>query len=93
MRNRIYPSSGIFLPRPGSVMYDRARDNGCIPYEEEFLLKTGDRQDFRANRTSMPDQQSQPLVLDGLDHVDQALKIGLDQRAVVKTTTCRPAPK
>jgi len=85
IQNSIYPSTGYLLPQPGSQMYDYARKNGFVKNEEDYLMKLGDRQDLRLNMTSMSDDELTQCVLKGLARCNKELKIGLDEKALIKT--------
>ncbi len=52
-----YPSIGYLLLQPGTPVYERAKINGYIKDEEEYLLSMGDRQTLLLNITEMPDDE------------------------------------
>jgi radical SAM superfamily enzyme YgiQ (UPF0313 family) len=83
--NRIYPSVGFLLPQPESVMYDYALEHGYIVDEEEYVLTMGERQDLRINMTRMSDEDLFNNVLDGLKRCNEELKMGLDEKFLIKT--------
>ncbi|MGV8081463.1 MAG: B12-binding domain-containing radical SAM protein [Syntrophales bacterium] len=93
IENRIYPSAGYLLPQPGSKMYDYAREHGFIGEEEEYLLKMGDRQDLRVNMTSIPDEEFECHVLEGLKRCNRILDVGLEERSLIKTQHYRAKEK
>lgn len=93
IENRIYPSAGYLLPQPGSKMYDYAREHGFIRDEEEYLLLMGDRQDLRVNMTSIPDEEFERHVLEGLKRCNRILDVGLDEENLIKTQYYRSRDK
>ncbi|WP_378950624.1 B12-binding domain-containing radical SAM protein [Pelosinus sp. sgz500959] len=90
IENKIYPSSGYLLPQPGSVMYDYAIEKGLIKGDpESYLLAMGDRQDLRVNMTQMSDDEFENHVVAGLKRTNEALKIGLKDEELIRTTYYR----
>ena len=81
----IYPSTGYLLPQPRTPMYDVAIKMGKIKDEEEYLLKMGDRQDFRINLTNIPQEEIESLVVKNLKKISEKLKLGLDKDHLIKT--------
>lgn len=83
----IYPSAGYLLPQPGTPMYDLAVKKGLIKDEEEYLLKMGDRQDFRINLTSMDPEEFQGIVKKELESLSSKLGLNLKKDDLIKTKT------
>ncbi|HOY66362.1 MAG TPA: radical SAM protein [Candidatus Ozemobacteraceae bacterium] len=81
----IFPSVGFLLPLPGTPIYQWAKDNGRITDEIEYLMNSGDRQDFHVNLTSMSDHELVDTVTVHLEKL--AAKLGLKLDSVFKTTT------
>lgn len=93
IENGIYPSSGYLLPQPGSGMYDYAKEQGFIDDEEAYLLSLGDRQDLLLNMTSMPDEELVAEVTAGAKRCNEALKLGLNDKELIKTGYYRGGKK
>ncbi|MDD2731841.1 MAG: radical SAM protein [Candidatus Pacebacteria bacterium] len=83
--NDIYPSAGYLLPQPGTPMYDYAKSAGKISDEEDYLMKMGDRQDFRINLTSMDQDKIEGLVKYHLKRISEKMKLGLNDENLIKT--------
>jgi len=81
----IYPSAGYLLPQPGTPMYDYAVNAGIIKDKEEYLLKMGDRQDFRINLTSMKQERIEELVRYHLKRIADKMQLGLNGDHLIKT--------
>ncbi|HJJ48787.1 MAG TPA: radical SAM protein [Methanocorpusculum sp.] len=60
-------SVGYLLPQPKTEIYDYAVKNGYITDIEDYLLKMGDRQDFRFNLTQIPDDILVKTVEDNVE--------------------------
>lgn len=89
IENRIYPSAGYLLPQPGSQIYDYALNRRLINDEEDYLMIMGDRQDLRLNMTSMPDDEFQRHICEGLKRCNDILQLGLDENSLLKTLCYR----
>lgn len=83
--SNIYPSAGYLLPQPGTPIYQYALQSGKIQDEEEYLLKMGDRQDFRINLTNMEQEKIEGLVKHHLKRIADKLNLGLDSDHLIKT--------
>lgn len=82
----IYPSVGYLLPQPSTPMYQCAKEKGLIKDEEEYLLKMGDRQDFRINLTkNLTRDQMEKIVMNNLKRIAQKMKLRLNEENLIKT--------
>lgn len=81
----IYPSVGYLVPLPGTPVYEYARETGAIKDEEEYLLNSGDRQDFRINLTKLDQQTIEEIVKRNLKRISDKLKLGLEEEKLIKT--------
>ncbi|MFZ5987157.1 MAG: B12-binding domain-containing radical SAM protein [Bacillota bacterium] len=81
----IYPSVGYLVPLPGTPMYEYARKTGAIKDEEEYLLNSGDRQDFRINLTKLDHRSIEEIVKRNLKRISDKLELGLDEEKLLKT--------
>lgn len=81
----IYPSVGYLIPLPGTPIYEYARETGAIKDVEEYLLDSGDRQDFRINLTGMDRQRIEEIVKINLKRISEKLNLGLDGEKLIKT--------
>lgn len=82
----VYPSTGYLLPQPKTVMYEYAKEKGLIPDEEAYMLKMGDRQDFTINLTNhLTRPQMEHIVLKNLKRISGKMKLGLDEKHMLKT--------
>lgn len=94
----IFPSTGFLLPLPGTPIYEQAKAMGIIQDEWNYLLNAGDRQDFYINMASMPDDEFQSCVYDGLQelaqhfglHFENPLKTGVYQKVDIDAVNDTP---
>ena len=87
--NRIYPSVGFLQPLPGTPIYNYAVKHGYIKNEEEYWLSMGDRQDFRINLTSMPQEKIESLVQGHLRRIKDHLKLDIEGDNLIKCRVVR----
>lgn len=88
----VYPSTGYLLPQPKTVMYEYAKKKGLIKDEEEYVLKMGDRQDYTLNLTDhLTQEQLETTVKKNLRRLSRKMKLGLDEKHLLKTGHYRSA--
>jgi radical SAM superfamily enzyme YgiQ (UPF0313 family) len=81
----IYPSVGYLIPLPGTPVFEYARETNAIKDVEEYLLNSGDRQDFRINLTGMEQRTIEDIVKINLKRISNKLKLGLEDEKLIKT--------
>lgn len=81
----IYPSVGYLIPLPGTPIFEYARETYSIKGVEEYLLNSGDRQDFRINLTGMDQQTIEEIVKTNLKRISNKLELGLEDEKLIKT--------
>ena len=81
----IYPSVGYLIPLPGTPMFEYARQSGAIKDVEEYVLDSGDRQDFRINLTNMEQKSIEEVVKRNLKKISEKLNLGLEGEKLIKT--------
>ena len=89
----IYPSAGYLLPQPGTKMYEVAKEMGQIKDDEEYLLKMGDRQDFRINLTKLRQEEIEEQVKKSLKKISDNMKLNLGEKNLIKTQHYRQKKK
>lgn len=87
--HNIYPSAGFLLPMPGTPVYNDAVARGQIADEEEYLMTFGDRQDLYINLSQIETEKMVEMLKDGLNRINEKLRLGLDKGSLIKTTMKR----
>ena len=93
IKSGIYPSAGFLLVQPGTPMYEYAIEHGYIKDEEDYLMKLGDRQDFRMNMTKMSDEEFKKAVADAMEECNKRLNLNLKKAELMKTGYYRSPKK
>ena len=82
----IFPSAGFLLPVPGTIMWNRAVDEGYIKDQEKFILSVRDRQNLLLNMTSMPDEVLVRHTVNHMRALRDQLNLDLPDENLIENT-------